>query len=43
MYARFGFIDFNNRSLINVAVKGIYACLKDSQLPVRVQAAIALN
>ena len=43
MYSRFGFIDFTNKNNIKLAVEGIYKCLKDEELPVRVAAAIALN
>ena len=42
-FARYGFIDFQNKKNVKNAVTGIYKCIQDSELAVKVQAAIALN
>jgi len=36
-------LEFRNKSNINVAVKGLTECLNDSELPVKVKAAISLS
>lgn len=43
IFGKYGHIEFKNPQNIKIAVEGISLCLMDSQLPVRVKAAVALN
>jgi len=43
IFGKYGHIEFKNPQNIKVAVEGISHCLMDTQLPVRVKAAVALN
>ena len=43
IFGKYGHIEFKNSQNIKIAVEGISHCLMDTQLPVRVKAAIALN
>jgi len=42
-YSCFGFITFKNKQNVKAAVEGIYKCIMDKCLPVKVASAIALN
>ena len=43
IFGKYGHIEFQNPQNIKIAVEGISHCLMDTQLPVRVKAAVALN
>lgn len=43
IFGKYGHIEFKNPQNIKIAVEGISQCLMDTQLPVRVKAAVALN
>jgi len=43
LFGHFGGLKFSNPDTVKAAVEGIYKCLIDTQLPVKVKAAIALN
>ena len=43
LFGMYGGADFSNKQIIQDATEGLYKCLLDSQLPVQVQAGIALE
>lgn len=43
LFANYGTIEFKNRQNIQRAVEGIYKCILDKELPVRVSAAVSFS